>query len=76
MAKLPDVTANEAIAAFQKLGFVLSRVNGSHQILKKPGHASLVSVPQHGKKSLKRGTLRSLLRDANVTVEEFIELLK
>jgi predicted RNA binding protein YcfA (HicA-like mRNA interferase family) len=58
MSKLPNVTADEAIAVFEKLGFELARVHGSHHILKKPGHPTLVSVPQHGKTSLKRGTLR------------------
>jgi len=69
------VSADEAIAVFEKLGFELARVHGSHHIMKKPGHPSLVSVPQHGSKSLKRGTLRSLIRDAGTTVEEFVELL-
>jgi len=41
--------------------------------MEKVGHAATLSVPTH--KELKRGTLRDLIKDAGLTVEEFVELL-
>ena len=76
MASLPAVTGEEAIAAFGKIGFALDRIKGSHHILKKEGFPYALSVPVHGKQSVKNGTLRSLIRDAQLTVEEFVELLE
>ena len=72
---MPSVTGDEAISAFGKVGFVLDRIRGSHHILKRAGHPYALSVPVHGKKTLKTGTLRSLIRDAGLTVEEFESLL-
>jgi predicted RNA binding protein YcfA (HicA-like mRNA interferase family) len=71
MSSLPSVSGRDAIRAFERLGFVVDRVTGSHHILKKSGHPAALSVPVHGNKSLKRGTLRALIADAGVTVEEF-----
>jgi len=71
MSSLPSVTGGDAIRAFKRLGFVLDRVSGSHHILKKREHPALLSVPVHGNRPLKPGTLRSLIADAGVTVAEF-----
>jgi len=75
MPKLPAVSGRDAIKAFRLLGFEVSRVEGSHHILKKAGHLYHLSVPVHGKKALKTGTLRRLVRDAGVSVEAFIEAM-
>jgi predicted RNA binding protein YcfA (HicA-like mRNA interferase family) len=75
MPELPVVTGREAIQAFEKAGFCLERVEGSHHILKKAGHVYLLTVPVHGATPLKRGTLRSLIRSAGLTVGEFVSLL-
>jgi predicted RNA binding protein YcfA (HicA-like mRNA interferase family) len=75
MASLPSVTGRQAVEAFGKAGFALVRISGSHHMLRRPGHRYVLSVPVHGKKKLKPGTLRSLIRDAGMTVEEFCELL-
>jgi predicted RNA binding protein YcfA (HicA-like mRNA interferase family) len=75
MAKLPAITGEEVIAAFAKIGFVLARINGSHHILKKPGHRFVLAVPVHGNDPVAKGTLRSLIRDSGVSVEEFTALL-
>ena len=68
MAKLPQVSGHEAIKAFEKDGFHLHHITGSHHVLKKAGHLLSLSVPLH--KSLKPGTLRSLIRAANLTGPE------
>lgn len=75
MSSLPTVTGSEAVRAFTRLGFSLDRVAGSHHIMKRPGHQFLLSVPVHKNKPLKRGTLRSLINDAGVTVDQFVEAL-
>ncbi len=75
MAKLPSVRGEDAVRAFGKVGFNLARIHGSHHILKKPGCISELSIPVHRGKTVKHGLLRSQIRAAGLTVEEFIALL-
>ncbi|QEG35396.1 type II toxin-antitoxin system HicA family toxin [Bythopirellula goksoeyrii] len=77
MSDLPAITGREAVSAFEKAEFVLVRISkSSHHIMKKAGHRYLLSVPVHGKKILKPGTLRKLIKDSGLTVEQFVEFLK
>ena len=69
MSELPRVSGHEAVKAFGQAGFFQERQSGSHAILKKEGFPLLLSVPLH--EELKRGTLRHLIRDAGMTVDEF-----
>jgi predicted RNA binding protein YcfA (HicA-like mRNA interferase family) len=71
MAKLPDVSGPEARRALQRLGFVFKRQRGSHVILRR-GNRGCV-VPMH--REISRGTLRGVLEQAGVSVEEFLEAL-
>ncbi len=71
MSELPTVSGEQAVAAFQKFGFAVARTQGSHRIMKKPGHRYNLSVPVHKGKNLKKGTLRSLIEDAGLTVAQF-----
>ena len=73
MAKLPVVSGAEAIRAFEKAGWTRARQKGSHVVLLKPGRMASLSVPLH--REMAPGTLRSLIRDAEMTVEEFGALL-
>lgn len=73
MAKLPVISGMKAVKAFKKAGWAVSRQTGSHIIMEKVGYAATLSVPNH--RELKRGTLRDLIKDAGLTVEEFVELL-
>jgi predicted RNA binding protein YcfA (HicA-like mRNA interferase family) len=75
MPDLPAVSGKAVIAALAKAGFEEQRVKGSHHILKKPGHVYNISVPVHGNRALRQGTLRNIIRSAGLTVEEFVELL-
>jgi predicted RNA binding protein YcfA (HicA-like mRNA interferase family) len=75
MSELPRVTGQEAIDAFGRLGFVESRVKGSHHVLKKDGYPKVISVPVHGAKTLKTGTLRGLIRTSGHSVDEFVAAL-
>jgi predicted RNA binding protein YcfA (HicA-like mRNA interferase family) len=71
---LPRISGREAVAAFRRLGYDVDRQNGSHIILRhiQPPHRRL-TVPDH--REVAKGTLRSLIRAAGLTVEEFISLL-
>lgn len=73
--KLPRVSADEVIRALERLGFVQIRQRGSHVTLKKKTSAGDIGcvVPLH--RELAIGTLRSILRQAAVTPEEFMENL-
>jgi predicted RNA binding protein YcfA (HicA-like mRNA interferase family) len=72
--KLPVVSGSEAVKAFGKAGYELDEQHGSHIILRRtdPPNRRL-SVPNH--KELAKGTLRALIREAGLTVEEFTKLL-
>ena len=74
--KLPSITGKEAVGAFSRGGFHVVRIEGSHHIMKKPGHLHLLTIPVHGSTNVKPGTLRSLIRAAGLTIEEFLGLLK
>jgi predicted RNA binding protein YcfA (HicA-like mRNA interferase family) len=67
MSKLPVLKPLEVIKALQRLGFVIIRSKGSHVQLKKGN--LLVTVPVHGK-DLKPETLRSILRQAKIDIDE------
>jgi len=73
--RLPTLTARQVIRALERAGYVVSRTSGSHCRLIDPGNpARKVTVPVHST-DLKRGTLRSIISQAGLTVAEFIELL-
>jgi predicted RNA binding protein YcfA (HicA-like mRNA interferase family) len=74
MPKLPRLTAREIIAALEKVGFALVRQSGSHAIYKN-GAGRRVTVPVHASKVLHPKLLKSILRDADLTVEHLEELL-
>ena len=73
--KLPRITASDAIRAVEKAGFLFSRQTGSHKIYKN-GAGSRVTVPYHSGKILHPKVLMNILKDAELTIEEFKELLK
>jgi len=72
--KLPRVTAEEVIKVLQRVGFSLARQSGSHRIYKNR-EGKRVTVPYHAGKVLHPKVLKSILRDADLTVDEFKELL-
>lgn len=74
MPRLPVISGREAIRAFERAGWKVSRREGSHIILTKVGTAVTLSVPDY--REVRRGTLRSLIRNAAITVEEFVSLLR
>ena len=73
MASLPVCSGWEAVAAFERDGWIRNRRRGSHLSMTKLGSIHVLTVPLH--RELDRGTLRSLIRKAGLTVEEFLNLL-
>jgi len=72
VSRLPVCSGQDAIRAFEKLGYRVDHQTGSHIILRHPQMRRL-TVPNH--KELARGTLRALIREAGLTKEEFSRLL-
>jgi predicted RNA binding protein YcfA (HicA-like mRNA interferase family) len=73
MSKLPVVSAAQCIRALEKTGFVVYRQRGSHITMVRTTPPSQTTIPNH--KELDRGTLRAIIRQAGLSVEEFIALL-
>jgi len=73
MPSLPVCSGREAVRAFERAGWSIRRQTGSHIVLAKPGARPILSVPDH--RTLDRGTLRALIRLADLTVDEFLERL-
>jgi len=73
--KLPRVDCLELIRALERAGFVKKRQKGSHLHLWRESDKRRVTVPVHKSKILPTGTLRGILRDADINVDDFRKLL-
>ncbi|MCX9075697.1 MAG: type II toxin-antitoxin system HicA family toxin [Candidatus Methanoperedens sp.] len=73
--KLPVISGKETLKALERAGFVVVRQRGSHIRIKKVTSEKVIkiTIPLH--ETLDRGTLKSILRNAELTVEEFVDLL-
>jgi predicted RNA binding protein YcfA (HicA-like mRNA interferase family) len=76
LPKLVPLNGHEVLQAPKNAGFLLDAVEGSHHIMRHPVTGQRASVPVHGGRDLKTGTLRGIVRDAGLTVEEFLKLRK
>ena len=73
MGKLSNISGREAVKAFARAGWQTAGQLGSHLVMTKPGVRANLSVPQH--KELSTGTLRALIRAAEITVDDFLNLV-
>ena len=74
MPKLPVVSGLEVAKALSKIGYEVDHQTGSHLILRQKEYPyRRITVPMH--KELAKGTLRAIIRQAGLTVEEFLKLL-
>lgn len=73
MGRLGNISGKEAAKAFERAGWEPIGQVGSHLVMVKAGAWVNLSIPQH--KELSTGTLRALIRNAGLTVEEFLDLL-
>lgn len=70
MPPLPTVSGRKTVRTFDSLGWSVARQSGSHVILTRPGQIATLSVPDHA--VVAKGTLRALLRSAQISVDEFV----
>jgi predicted RNA binding protein YcfA (HicA-like mRNA interferase family) len=72
--KLPVVSGVDVIKGLAKIGYELDHQTGSHMILRQrePPHRR-ITVPRH--REIAKGTLRAIIRETGLTVEEFLRLL-
>ncbi len=73
MSKLPVISGRECVKALEKAGFNFQRQKGSHISMVREEPFALVVVPDH--KELDRGTLRAIIRQAGLSLEDFISYL-
>ncbi len=73
MPSLPVLSGQRVVRVFESFGWTVARQKGTHIIMTKEGEIVTLSIPDH--KEVARGTLRSLIRSANLTVDEFIDAL-
>lgn len=70
MASLPVISGVEAVKVFSKFGWSVARQSSSHIIMTKEGEIASLSIPNH--REVARGTPRSLIRSANLTLDQFV----
>jgi predicted RNA binding protein YcfA (HicA-like mRNA interferase family) len=73
--RLPAAKPREVLRALRKAGFIVHHSSGSHYILKHPDRPHLRVTLPYRNKDLKRKTLASIIEQAGLTAEQFIELL-
>ncbi|MBU1075793.1 MAG: type II toxin-antitoxin system HicA family toxin [Spirochaetes bacterium] len=73
MGKLPRISGQKCIKALIKAGFYFKRQTGSHIVLRKDKPFNQLVIPDH--KELDRGTLRAIIRQSGLSIDEFIKLL-
>jgi len=74
MSKLPVISAKRMITVLGRIGYRIDHQTGSHVILRNDKYPyRRLTIPNH--KSLAKGTLRSIIKQAGLTKDEFVELL-
>ena len=73
-AKLPAASSRQVVKVLETIGFQLIRQSGSHAAYRHPdGRWTIVSI--HPGKIIPKGTLRRIIRDAGLTLDEFVDML-
>jgi len=72
--ELPVLRTRRVVAALEKAGFQIRRQTGSHLIMYKTSIRHPISIPQHPG-DLPKGTLRAIIRQAGLTIDEFLGFL-
>lgn len=73
MSKLPQVSGADVVRALQKIGFSVRRQHGSHIIIRRDDPFAQTVAPNH--RQIDRGRLRAILRQTDLSVDEFNKLL-
>ena len=75
MPRLPRITGKQAVSALTRMGFVTIQIRGSHVHLHRLGMEGIVTVPVHSGEILAPKTLKSILRQAGISVQIFMASL-
>jgi predicted RNA binding protein YcfA (HicA-like mRNA interferase family) len=70
----PDLSGRQVRAALDRAGYIFRRQRGSHMVLRRDALYARVVVPDH--KQVRQGTLRRIISDAGLSVDEFLQLLR
>jgi predicted RNA binding protein YcfA (HicA-like mRNA interferase family) len=73
MSKIPKLSGRECLKVLAKAGFVFKRQEGSHIIVRRDEPFAQLVVPDH--QELDRGTLRAIIRQSGLSVDDFLKLL-
>lgn len=73
MSKLPVVSGKQCIKALEKIGFLIFRQRGSHITMVRENPPYQVTIPNY--KTVAKGTLKAIIKQADLSVDEFINLL-
>ncbi len=74
MPPVPALRGADVVKALEKAGFTVARIHGSHHIMKHED-GRRTTVPVHGGRDIRPGTLRAVLRNAGLTVDDLHGLL-
>jgi predicted RNA binding protein YcfA (HicA-like mRNA interferase family) len=74
-SKLPAVRPKDVVRALERLGFETWRQKGSHLTLYRASDRRVLTIPMHFAKDIPKGTLRTIIREAGLSVKEFVKLL-
>lgn len=74
MPPVPAVRGDKLVRALERAGFTVTRVSGSHHRLRHPDGRS-TTVPVHAGRDVPKGTLRAVLQDTSLTVDELVKYL-
>lgn len=75
MSKLPSLTGKQIVKVLRRAGFIVVRQKGSHAFLRHPDGRSTL-VPLHAGETIGPGLLRKIIRDIEMSREEFLKLLR
>ena len=73
MSKLPRISGRDCVKALAKAGFYFKRQHASHIILRRDDPFAQLVVPDH--KELDKGTLKAIIKQAGLSVDEFVKLV-
>jgi len=76
MPKLPPTKDRELIRVLKKLGFFEHPERGTSHLVFRHSDGRRTTVSRHPGKDIPRGTLRAILRDINISIDEFVKILK
>jgi predicted RNA binding protein YcfA (HicA-like mRNA interferase family) len=71
MPKLPQLTGAEVVRRLKRLGVEHDHNRGGHVVMRHPTTGNMSDVPQHGSKAVKKGTLGAILKQLEITLEDF-----